>query len=212
MDFKDIVDDLLPHFRPDQTDFHILDLEADRMISLINDLLDLGRLESGKMDLYLERVSMRDLVTYALRSMEGLSAQKGVNLILDPGDGSDLTVEADRRRMLQVMVNLLSNAINFSPEGGTVETALSGENGFVIIEVRDEGPGVPSDERERIFEKYHQTRKSSSGRGKGSGLGLAIVKKIIDLHGAEIRMEDRGEKQGSRFLIRMAAAEKGDAS
>lgn len=190
----------------------ILDQEADRMISLINDLLDLGRLESGKMELHIERMSLPELVTYAARSMEGLAAQKEVTLILDSGDGEDLSVAADRRRLLQVLVNLLSNAINFSPEGGTVEIVLRREGGSVFIEVMDEGPGVPSEERDRIFEKYHQTRKASSDRGKGSGLGLAIVKKIIDLHGAVISMEGRDQKPGSRFLIKMAAEEKGDAS
>ncbi len=188
----------------------ILDSEADRMISLINDLLDLGRLESGKMDLQIERLSVADLVTYAMRSMEGLAGAKKVALVLVPGAG-DLALAGDRRRLLQVLVNLLSNAIKFSPEGGTVETVLRKENGFAFIEVSDEGPGVPSGERGRIFEKYHQARESSRGRGKGSGLGLAIVKKIIDLHGAEISMEERGDKGGSRFVIKIAAQEKGDA-
>jgi PAS domain S-box-containing protein len=185
----------------------ILDSEADRMISLINDLLDLGRLESGKMELHTEPVSLEDLATYAISSMKGLAAQKRVSLALNPVDGLDLVVEADRRRLLQVMVNLLSNAINFSPEGGAVEIVLRREGDFVFIEVLDEGPGVPTGERNRIFDKYHQTRRVSSERGKGSGLGLAIVKRIINLHGAMISMEERKEKQGSRFLIRMAAKE-----
>jgi two-component system phosphate regulon sensor histidine kinase PhoR len=185
----------------------ILNSEADRMISLLNDLLDLGRLESGKMELHTEPVSLQDLVTYAMRSMKGLEAQKKVSLVLDPTDGPDLIVEADRRRLLQVMFNLLSNAIKFSPEGGTVEIILRREGNFIFLEVLDEGPGVPTRERSRIFDKYHQTGQISSDRGKGSGLGLAIVKRIIDLHGAVISMEERQEKQGSRFLIRMPAKE-----
>jgi signal transduction histidine kinase len=143
--------------------------------------------------------------------MEGLAAKKRISMKLDPGGVGDLFVRADRRRLLQVMVNLFSNAINFSPEGGTVETVLRREDGSVFIEVRDEGPGVPSGERERIFEKYHQTRGVLLDRGMGSGLGLAIVKRILDLHGAAIRMEGRGERQGSRFVIRMTAEDKGDA-
>jgi two-component system phosphate regulon sensor histidine kinase PhoR len=185
----------------------ILDSEADRMLSLINDLLDLGRLESGKMELQTEPVSLQDLISYAVTSMEGLAAGKNVSLVKRRVDGSDQIVEADRRRLLQVLVNLLSNAINFSPESGTVEVVLRRDGKSAFIEVLDEGPGVPPEERVQIFEKYHQTRKMSSGRSKGSGLGLAIVKKIIDLHGAEIRMEERKEKPGSRFLIRMNALE-----
>jgi len=185
----------------------ILDSEADRMISLINDLLDLGRLESGKMEIHTEPVALPDLVSYAINSMKGLAARKNVSLVTDMEDGSDLKVEADRRRLLQVLVNLLSNAINFSPDGGTVEVALRRDGKSVIIGVLDEGPGVPPEERIRIFEKYHQTRRMSSDRGKGSGLGLAIVKKIIDLHGAEISMEERKERPGSCFLIRMTTLE-----
>jgi len=187
----------------------ILDSEADRMISLINDLLDLGRLESGKMDLHIERLSLTDLVTYAMRSMEGLASRKGVSLTLVPG-GGDLAVAADRRRLLQVLVNLFSNAIQFSPEGGTVETVLRRANGSAFIEVSDDGPGVPSEQRDLIFEKYHQTEKGARGGGKGSGLGLAIVKRIMDLHGADITLEGRGDRVGSRFVIRMAAEEKGN--
>jgi two-component system phosphate regulon sensor histidine kinase PhoR len=190
----------------------ILDSEADRMISLINDLLDLGRLESGKMVLHTEPVLLEDLLTYAVSSMKGLAAQRKVSLEFNPTGGSGLMVEADRRGLLQVMVNLLSNAIKFSPEGGTVEIALRREENHLVIEVLDEGPGVPSEERDRIFDKYHQTGKISSDRGKGSGLGLAIVKRIIDLHGAVISMQEREEKQGSRFLIRMPAREEDSIS
>jgi PAS domain S-box-containing protein len=182
----------------------IIDSEADRMISLVNDLLDLGRLESGKMDLYIEPLSLTELVTYAIRSMEGLASRKGISLTLVPGVG-DLAVAGDRRRLLQVLVNLYSNAIQFSPEGGTVETTLRQANGSAFIEVSDEGPGVPSEERDLIFEKYRQSGKGSRARGKGSGLGLAIVKRIVDLHGAEITLEERADRRGSRFVIRMAA-------
>jgi signal transduction histidine kinase len=164
------------------------------------------------MELHIEQLSLPELVTYAARSMEGLATQKGITLTLDADNGEDLSVAADRRRLLQVLVNLLSNAINFSPDSSTVEMVLRREGGSVFIEVMDEGPGVPSEEKDRIFDKYHQTRSRSVDRGKGSGLGLAIVKKIIDLHGAVISMEGRGERQGSRFLIKMAAEEKGDAS
>ena len=187
----------------------ILNSEADRMISLINDLLDLGRLESGKMTMHMEPYSTVDLVDYAMKSMEGLAAGKGVLLHSTRGDSGPFVIDTDRRRFLQVLVNLYSNAINFSPEGGTVETVIKKENGQVSIEVLDEGPGVPHDEQERIFEKYHQIPRASAGRGKGSGLGLAIVKKIVDLHGGSVSLQDREDRPGSRFIIRMKTREDG---
>jgi len=188
----------------------ILDSEADRMISLINDLLDLGRLESGKMVLHREAVQLDELAAYALRSMEGLAARKGVSLTFSGQDSGKLEVIADRRRLLQVFVNLLSNAIQFTPEGSAVETVVRREDGSVLVEVLDDGPGVPPEERELIFEKYHQTELVSSGRGKGSGLGLAIVKKIVDLHGGSIRLEGRLGRHGSSFIFVMDARDRGD--
>lgn len=190
----------------------ILDSEADRMIGLINDLLDLGRLESGKMAMQFEPLILDELASYAVRSMEGLAARKRVSLAARmDGDGPN-TVLADRRRMVQVLVNLLSNAIQFSPEGTSVETLIRRQGDAVLIEVLDEGPGIPSEERERIFEKYHQMKDGSSGRSKGSGLGLAIVKKIVALHGGSIRMENREEGTGSRFVIVLKGIEMEGAS
>lgn len=189
----------------------ILDSEADRMINLINDLLDLGRLESGKMTMNMEQVQLDELAAYAARSMEGLAAQKGVNLIFKGQDGDNFWVYADRRRILQVLVNLLSNAIQFTPEGSGVETIVRREDGSVLVEVLDEGPGIPPEERDLIFNKYHQTERVSTGRGKGSGLGLAIVKKIVDLHGGRIRLEGREGRLGSRFMLIMDALDRGDS-
>jgi len=188
----------------------ILDSEADRMIGLINDLLDLGRLESGKMAMQMETVQMDELAAYAVRSMEGLAARKGVTLVFSGQEPGTLEVTADRRRLLQVLVNLLSNAIQFTPEGSGVETVVRREGGSVLIEVLDDGPGVPPEERELVFEKYHQTERTSSGRGKGSGLGLAIVKKIVDMHNGSIRLQGRDGRQGSSFLLILDARDRGD--
>jgi two-component system phosphate regulon sensor histidine kinase PhoR len=188
----------------------ILDSEADRMISLINDLLDLGRLESGKMVMHLEAVQLDELAAYAVKSMEGLAARKGVKLVFSGQDTGALEVMADRRRLLQVFVNLLSNAIQFTPEGSGVETVVRREDGSVLVEVLDDGPGVPPEERELIFEKYHQTERVSSGRSKGSGLGLAIVRKIVDLHDGSIRLEGRVGRHGSSFIFVMDAHDRGD--
>jgi two-component system phosphate regulon sensor histidine kinase PhoR len=189
----------------------ILDSEADRMISLINDLLDLGRLESGKLTLNMEQVQLDEMAAYAVRSMEGLAAQKSVTLAFDGRGAGSLRVNADRRRILQVLVNLLSNAIQFTPEGSVVEMIVRREEGSVLVEVLDEGPGVPPEERELIFEKYHQTEGASKGRGKGSGLGLAIVKKIVDLHGGTVSLADREGRLGSRFVLELDALDRGDA-
>ncbi|TNF46545.1 response regulator [bacterium] len=188
----------------------IIDSEADRMTALINDLLDLDKIDSDKLKLDLTSIVLSDMLTYGIKSMEGLGRQRDVILRLSiRGDKDSLIFTGDKRRFLQILMNLYSNAIRFSPKGGSVDTIAYLENGHVIVEILDEGPGVPSEERERIFEKYHQVGQPSPERAKGSGLGLAIVRKILELHGGSIRMENREDKQGSRFVVKLPASTKG---
>lgn len=189
---------------------NIIDSEADRMISLINDLLDLNRLNSGRIRMALEPVSMPKLVAYGLKSMEGLSRQRDVTLRMSiRGDEESLVFMGDRRMMLQVLTNLHSNAIRFSPRGGSVDTVAYLENGYICMEILDEGPGIAPEERESIFEKYKQVGQPPHERTKGSGLGLTIVKKIVNMHGGSVRMDGRDDKQGSCFVVRLPAGVKG---
>ena len=188
----------------------IIDSEADRMISLINDLLDLDRLNSDKITMELEPISMPRLVAYGIKSMEGLSRQRDVTMRMSvKGDEESLGIMADKRRILQVLINLHSNAIRFSPRGGSVDTVVYLEDGAVVTEIIDEGPGIEPEERERIFEKYRQVGQPSSQRTKGSGLGLTIVQRIVNMHGGRVRMDGREDKQGSRFVVRLPAGVKG---
>jgi PAS domain S-box-containing protein len=188
----------------------IIDSEADRMAALINDLLDLDQIDSDKLKLDFKSIVLSDMLTYGIKSMEGLGRQRDVILRLSiRGDKDSLVFMGDKRRFLQILMNLYSNAIRFSPKGGSVDTIAYLESDHVVVEILDEGPGVPSEERERIFEKYHQVGQPSPERAKGSGLGLAIVKKILELHGGKILMENREDKQGSRFVMKLPASLKG---
>ncbi|NOY86380.1 MAG: response regulator [Deltaproteobacteria bacterium] len=188
----------------------IIDSEADRMISLINDLLDLDRLNSDRIRMELEPISMPKLVAYGLKSMEGLSRQRDVTLRMSiRGDEESLVFMGDRRRILQVLINLHSNAIRFSPRGGSVDTVAYLEDGYVFTEILDEGPGIAPEERKSIFEKYKQVGQPFYERTKGSGLGLTIVKKIVNMHGGSVRMDGRDDKQGSRFIVKLPAGVKG---
>jgi signal transduction histidine kinase len=184
----------------------ILDAEADRMIALINDLLDLSRIDEGKMELHPEECLAEDLVLYAQRSMEGLAGRRGVVLELARGGeagGGGHPLYADRQRLIQVLVNLLANAIRFSPRGGTVTTEVASGEGALTISVTDQGPGIPPGERERIFDKYRQLRDSAPPRARGSGLGLTIVRSLVALHGGTVEIESPPAGTGSRFVIRL---------
>lgn len=188
----------------------IIDSESDRMIALISDLLDLDQIDSDKLRLNLSPIVLSDMLTYGIKSMEGLGRQKEVVLRLSiRGDKDSPEFMGDRKRFLQILVNLYSNAIRFSPRGGSVDTIARLDRGRMTIEILDEGPGVPAEERERVFEKYHQVGQPSPERAIGSGLGLAIVKKIVELHGGTIRIENREDKQGSRFIMEFPASVKG---
>ncbi len=184
----------------------ILDAEADRMIGLINDLLDLSRLDEGRMELFPEELAAEELVLYAQRSMEGLGARRGVELVLaDPGGWHLL--RGDRQRLIQVLTNLYANAIRFSPRGGKVETGVSSREGTLTLTVSDQGPGIPPAERERIFDKYRQLRDSAPERARGSGLGLTIVRRVVELHGGTVHVEDAPGGPGSRFVVTLPSGE-----
>lgn len=182
----------------------IMDAEADRMISLINDLLDLGSLESGALSMKRDPVDMSDLLAYTVRSLVGMAGGKEVSLTVNQAGSAGMNmVSGDRGRLLQVLINLFANAIDFSPPGGLVAGTVLGEGRYVTVEILDQGPGVPPGDRDRIFEKYRQG--NGTGRSGGKGLGLAIVKKIVDLHGGSVRIEDREDAAGSRFVLTLPA-------
>ncbi len=188
---------------------NILDSEADRMISLISDLLDLDRIDSDKMELYLEDISIVDVVKYSLKSVVGIAEKKEITTRLKVNEEESHIVQADGKRVLQILVNLYSNAIRFSPVGGNVDTLIMRDENEVVVEISDEGPGIAPEDREVVFEKYRQLDRSSPERIKGSGLGLTIVKRLMDLHHGEIQLDDRDGEKGSKFILRFPVTGKG---
>lgn len=169
---------------------------GERLLRLLNDLLDLSKLEAGKMALDRARCRAAELAELALAEFAPLAGERRITLHLeDRAEGA--WIDADAQRLRQVLANLLSNAIKFSPEGGRVEigiahAALASEDGpgappraAVAIEVRDEGVGIPSDELLAVFDKFVQSSKTRSGAG-GTGLGLSIAREIVALHGGSI--------------------------
>jgi len=169
---------------------------GERLLRLLNDLLDLSKLEAGKMTLDVARCRPADLVEFALAEFAPLADERRITLHLDDrADGA--WIDADGQRLRQVLANLLSNAIKFSPEDGVVEVSiahatLSPEDGSgaaalpaVAIQVRDGGVGIPAGELLAVFDKFVQSSKTRSGAG-GTGLGLSIAREIVSLHGGSI--------------------------
>lgn len=173
---------------------------ADRLIRLINDLLDIDRMEAGKLEMTFRETSMDSVLDQSVEYVKEF-AQKTDVTILREGSAGSLTV--DHERLVQVVINLLSNAIKYSPEGGTIKLISIESPEFIEIKVVDQGRGIPADFTKKIFEKFQQVDQSVDAREKkGSGLGLAICKAIIEQHSGEIGVESELSK-GSTFWFRL---------
>lgn len=158
---------------------------CERLIRLINDMLDSEKIESGKMRLDLQVMDIRPLVQQVLAANEGFAGQYGATLRLQAPDAT-LQVRIDGDRMIQVLTNLLSNAVKFTPPGGVVEVRVSRMAQRVRVEVVDCGPGIPEEFRGRIFQKFSQADSSDTRQKGGTGLGLNISKALIEKMGGSI--------------------------
>ena len=159
---------------------------ADRLLALINDLLDVEKIESGRIELTQEPMDLVALVDNAIMANHGYAQKHKVSFALVERPADRVGLPGDPRRMTQVVTNLLSNAAKYAPEGSTVEVRIIPTGTTVRVAVHDSGPGVPKDFRDRIFQKFSQADSSDRRTKGGTGLGLAICKAIIEQHGGEI--------------------------
>ena len=169
----------------------------ERLMDLIRDLLDLEKLEAGKVVMDLSCVSVLDVCSAARDSVEFLAKSLDVSIVIPHGDAAVL---GDERRLVRVLINLLSNAIKFSPRGSTVTVSLTDLGNSTEIGVLDQGPGVPAADRELIFEKFRQSKTKTSSAIKGTGLGLAIAKFIVQGHNGTIGCTSQ-TGIGSKFYV-----------
>jgi signal transduction histidine kinase len=187
-----------------------IERSTDRLINLVNELLDMARLRAGRVSLNRQYLNMGDVVQEMAVQVKPLLDAHGQSLTLDlPATGSQrwqmLDTLADRRRVEQVLLNLLSNANKYSPVGGQVTLGATPKDGKVRVFVRDEGPGITPEDQEHIFEKFYratppQPGSSADSRPDGSGLGLAIARSIVELHGGNICVQSRPGR-GSTFFF-----------
>lgn len=169
----------------------------DRLMDLIRDLLDLEKLEAGKVILEVNCVSALDVCNAACDSVEFLAKSLGVTLVRPHVDSSIL---GDERRLVRVAINLLSNAIKFSKRGSSVTMAVTNSGDLTTISVTDRGPGISLEDQQKVFDKFQQTKQGETSAIKGTGLGLAIAKLIVDGHGGSIGVESK-ENVGSTFYF-----------
>jgi len=177
---------------------------GDRLIRLVNDLLDLSRLEAGRMELQLEPVALGDAIESSVETVAAFANQQEVTITTSP-PAEELSIHGVRDRVEQVIVNLLSNAIKFSSRGDRVAVRWWRDGDDIVTEVADQGPGIPADKLQTIFEPFRQLDSSSTREHGGAGLGLTISRGIVEALGGKLWAEsDLGV--GSRFFVRLPPA------
>ena len=171
------------------------------LLGLINEILDLAKIEAGKMELQIEPALLQDVVEAVSNTMRSLAVKKSIDLRVE-SDERLAPFPMDGARIKQVLLNLVGNAVKFTPEGGRVWVRAGSEDGAVRVEVGDTGPGIPPEDHERIFLEFQQAG-SDAGKPQGTGLGLALAKKFVEMHGGKIWVESEVGK-GSRFFFHAA--------
>jgi len=177
---------------------------GNHLLSLINDVLDLSKVEAGQVELEVAAFSLREALERGVVMVREPAAKSGVRLSLESAPDVDI-VEGDERRVRQIAFNLLSNAVKFTPEGGSVVVATERVGEEAQISVTDTGPGVAPEDQERIFEEFQQTDVGVMER-EGTGLGLALSRRLVELHGGRIWVESEPGR-GSRFVFTLPLGE-----
>ena len=174
---------------------------AERLIRLINDILDIEKLESGHLALRREPAELGAIARTTVAALEAFAHEHGVGVVLDPPAGP-VPVFADPDRLVQVATNLVSNAVKFSPRGSTVRVAVGVHGGAARLTVADRGPGIPAEFQSRIFGRFQQADDSGTRAHGGTGLGLAIVRSIVELHDGAVRFET-APGAGTTFIVEL---------
>jgi signal transduction histidine kinase len=184
-----------------------MEQEADRLLQMINSLLDVHKLESHGLEMFVDVTPCSEIVRQSIQAIDSLVETKNIALTIGEFD-KDLHVNCDLPYTVQVLINLLGNSLKFSPAGTSVSLGLEPEDGFVKFKISDRGPGIPEDLQQKIFNRFEQVDALGDRRRGGSGLGLAISKGIIEQEGGRIGVESR-DGGGSVFWFTLPRVELG---
>ena len=182
----------------------MMDRQLVHMVRLIDDLLDVSRVSNGKLTLRTERVSVQSVVRTAIEAVRPLVESAGHELTTRMPD-APVVVDGDPIRLAQVVGNLLTNAAKYTPEGGRIAVAVAGEADAVVLRVADTGSGIPADMLPKVFDLFTQVGTVRDRSQGGLGIGLALVRKLVEMHGGTVVAESPGIGQGSTFVVRLPA-------
>ena len=175
--------------------------ETDRMIRMINDLLSLSRMDSGNAQLQLEYINFNELVSFVLDRFDMMVTNENKKYVIRREfTKRELWVEVDTDKMIQVIDNIMNNAIKYSPDGGVITVKLMETHNNIVLSINDQGLGIPKKDLTKIFDRFYRVDKARARQQGGTGLGLAISREVIKSHGGAIWAESR-ENRGSTFYI-----------
>ncbi|MFN3421769.1 MAG: sensor histidine kinase [Armatimonadota bacterium] len=181
---------------------------AHRLLTMVNSILDLRKLEEGKFPLYLKEFDPHEAVGEAIRQVQLWARQNNVTLQVDFAPEVPNKMVADRWVLIRILVNLLSNALKYTPSGGTITLTVVMDDGWVHFSVKDQGPGIPKEYLERIFDRFVQVEARKAGAAVGTGLGLTFCKLAVEAHGGRIWLESEvGKGTTVHFVVPPSVAQ-----
>ena len=197
-----LIDEVIP---PEKETFHQIHTEADRLQNLVNDLQELSRVEAGAYELDIQPISVSDLLNTNIPKLALQYDEKKVTLLINQ-KSNQLIVRADPDRTGQIIINLLGNALQYTPEGGHVSLAAEERENEILFSVTDDGIGFTAEHKLHLFKRFYRVDKSRSRTGGGSGIGLTISQYLVEAQGGHIWAESPGLGKGSTFFFTLPSA------
>ena len=186
-------------------DLRLIQKNGQHLLHLINDVLDMAKIESGSMNLnILKSSSLQEIIEEVTSITSTLASEKNLALFIEPDSDHEVEIYADNTRLRQVMINLVNNAIKFTEKGKIAIHVIACEDAQVLITVKDTGIGIPPDKLEAVFQEFTQVDTSTTRKVGGTGLGLPISRRLVEMHGGRLWAESTGiEGEGSTFYVEL---------
>jgi signal transduction histidine kinase len=185
-------------------DLRLIQKNGQHLLHLINDVLDMAKIESGRMNLHPETFNIYDVLGEVCSITSSLASERNTSLFIEEDSEKDIKVYADDTRIRQVMINLVNNAIKFTENGKIAISLKNADSASILITVKDTGIGIPPDKLESIFQEFMQVDSSTTRKVGGTGLGLPISRRLVEMHGGRLWAESSGiEGEGSTFYVEL---------
>jgi signal transduction histidine kinase len=193
-------------------DLRLIRKNGQHLLHLINDVLDMAKIESGRMNLNLEKFRVHETLEEVTSITSTLASEKNLALFIEDSSDQEVEILADRTRIRQVMINLVNNAIKFT-ETGKISIQAKRKEDLVLISVRDTGIGIPPDKLEAVFQEFTQVDTSTTRKAGGTGLGLPISRRLVEMHGGRLWAESSGiDGEGCIFYVELPLEARTDES